>query len=184
MSEPVPLSRLLRGCLEVSIFLQRGFDRFDATLQQFRLSLVLPYLLFPFSMLAAIPEPEFAGMSTTQVAVALLYRTTVALFFYLGGIWLLSWALECRDRFLKFGIVINWLNITGTVLMLPYIALIWLGGLMPDQLVHLVMVILVLFLAIVVFTARHTLKTGWDTAVAIALYMLIAEYAAALMLKI
>lgn len=177
-------SRFLRGCFEISVFLKRGFERFDGTPDPFCRSLLIPYLLLPLSLLAAVPEPEFQGMSVTQVGIALLYRTTMALVFYLGGIWLLTWVLERRALFYKFGTVMNWLNITGAVLMVPYIALIWLGGFEPAELSHLVLVILLLFLAIVAFTAHHTLQVNWTLSVLLSVYMMVAEYAAAQMLRL
>lgn len=172
----------LRGCLEVSSFLSRGLDRFDATLPAFKMSFLLPLLMVPLNIPAATYETEFQGMPLTSIFIAMLYRGIVSMFFFLGGVWLLTWVLECRDKFLKFAIVINWLNVTGFVLMLPYLALLVFFGFSAEELGHLILVIVAILCAIVAFTARHALKVNWPIAILISIYMIVSEVLAAYML--
>jgi len=184
MTSPVisSIKSSLRGCLEVSSFLARGFDRFDATLPTFKISFLVPLLMVPLNIPVASYETEFQGMPLTSILIAMLYRGIVSLFFFLGGVWLLTWILECRHKFLKFGIVTNWLNVTGFVLMLPYLALLVFFGFTPEELGHLILVIVAILCAIVAFTARHTLKVNWPIAILISIYLIVSELLAAYML--
>lgn len=172
----------LRGCLELSLFLKRGADKFQGSSDSLWLSFLVPVILIPINVVQAYAYPEFRDTPWTTMLVIFSYQVVISTAFFLGSAWLLCWPLGRKDEFKKFGTAYNWLSIVGCVLSIPYMLLFLLTSLDAEQLSHLLLTTMGLFFCIMAFTIKSTLNVSWIIAALIALFAAGCEVLAALML--
>ncbi len=172
----------LRGCYEIPLFLKEGIERFENTRSAFLQSLLIPLILIPLQLPVAGSDPELAQYAFLTILVILSYRVIVSTAFFLGGVWLLTWPMERKDRFYRFATASNWIGLTGYVLLLPYFILIMTGTFTPEQLGTFLLFLIGFFIAMTTFTARHALNVHWVVAAMIGMGALLCEILAAIMI--
>ena len=172
----------LRGCCEILVFLRQGVERFANTKQAFLRSLLVVLLLIPLQIPIAQIDPELSQYHTAGLVVALAYRVIVSTAFFLGGVWLLTWPLERKDRFYRFATAVNWLGIAGYGLLLTYYIPVSIGLATAEQAGNYLLFIVGYAIAMTAFTARHALNVHWAVAVPIGIGVLVCEIVAAMMI--
>jgi hypothetical protein len=172
----------LKGCLELSLFLKRGADKFQDTMNGFWLSLLVPVLLIPLNVVLAYVYPDFRESSSLTLFVIFAYQIGISTAFCLGSVWLVCWPLDRNAEFPRFGTAYNWLSVVGCVLFIPYLFVLLVTPFDAEQLSHLLLTTIGLFYCILGFTVRHTLNVSWVIAVLITALAAGCEVLAALML--
>ena len=172
----------VRGCCEIPLFLKQGLARFEPSRAAFLQSLLIPLLLIPLQIPFASTDAELAQYTFIPLLVILSYRVIMSTAFFLGGVWLLTWPLERKDKFFHFATVSNWLGLTGYVLLMPYFILLMTDTFTAAQMGNFLLFLIGFFIAMMTFVARHTLNIHWGVAAMIGIGTLLAEILAAIMI--
>lgn len=174
----------LRGCYELPLFLKQGVGRFQNSSRSFWQSTLVPLFLIPLQLPLAGADPEMARYPLVTLIVAQSYLTVISTAFFLGGVWLLTWPLERKDKFYQFGAAANWLSLTSYVLLLPYFLLVLSGTFSAAQLGNFLFFMICFFMAVIAFTAKNSLNIHWVVAVLIGIGALLAEIIAATLIGV
>lgn len=163
------IQKKLRGLLELSVFMKQGLDKFDNTRSDFLWSLLIPLVFIPLQIPIAMYDDELSQYPLKIMAVILAWRVIVGTAFFLGGVWLVSWPLECKDKFYRFATAMNWMDIVSWSLLLPFPIFIGLFDASSEGMGNYLLLSLSYIAALVAFVARHALKVHWVVAGLIAL---------------
>lgn len=119
----------LLGCLEIVLFMPKGFERFEVTPKLAIQSFFLPIILLPFSMVVVVGLlPEFSP--TLLISLAVL-RVLISAVLFLSAVYFLVKQFDRQEHFYKFIMISNWMNIATFALLFP-VVISFLTGSDPD----------------------------------------------------
>lgn len=111
------ITRNLRGCLEIFLFMPKGFDRFDVTPSKAIRSFLIPLALLPFILMIIVNM--HAEFSPTLIISLNILRIFFSILFCLTAVYFLAKQFDRQEHFYKFIMISNWLNINSLLLVLP-----------------------------------------------------------------
>ncbi len=123
------IKRNLLGCLEISLLMRKGRDRFGNSYEEAMRSFIVPILLSPLVLLVIMlyPAPEISEVSRSTLALVYALRMFAVIALFLGVVWWLVGALDRREYFLQFVTAMNWLSVPATIVILPALYLVFSG---------------------------------------------------------
>ncbi len=111
------LAQNLRGCLEIFLFMPKGFERFDVTPSKAIRSFFIPLALLPFILMIVVNmHDEF---SPTLIVSLNLLRILFSIILFLTAVYFLTKQFDRHHHFYKFILISNWLNINALLMALP-----------------------------------------------------------------
>jgi len=111
------LAHNLRGCLEIFLFMPKGFERFDITPAKAIRSFFIPLALLPFILMIVVNmHDEF---SPTLIISLNLLRIFFSIILFLTAVYFLTKQFDRHHHFYKFILISNWLNINALLMALP-----------------------------------------------------------------
>ena len=116
----------LIGCMEITLFMPVGVERFRSSRSAAIKSFIIPVVLLP--VLIAVMVAMSAGFSVGVVVSLHLVRVIFAAALFFTVVYFLSKQFERQEHFLKFVIVANWLNIPGVLMTLPILGALIMGA--------------------------------------------------------
>ncbi len=149
----------LLGCFEIFLFMPKGLDRFDVTPAKAIKSFLIPLAFLPLILAAIVGLSE--EFSPSLVIFLNVLRITFSALLFLAAVYFLTKQFDRHDKFYKFLMVSNWLNINGLILASPILIGMAMGQAAETFEVYAVFIEIVGYVYSA-FVITHCFRLPWE----------------------
>lgn len=160
------IKRSLLGCLEFSLLMRQGRNRFGSSYDEAVRSFIIPILLSPPILLVIMlyPAPELSELSRNTLALMFALRMAVINIAFLAAVWWIVGEINRREYFFQFVIANNWLSLPATLLIIPCIWLSLNGSFTWEELYPFTCVLMLYSYLFTAFMASSILRVPLELA--------------------
>lgn len=165
----------LLGCLEITLFMPVGVERFRTSGKALAHSFIIPVIVALISGLALLSvhsQSELSGISSEFVFFVAISRAFVCLAVFLGVMYLIAQKLDKGEYFKRFVIINNWLCIPQLLMVLPILGL-YHAGIHEWKSIQALLILTALYsYAYSAFMITHAFRIPWELAGSMAILSL------------
>lgn len=159
MKENQNFKQSLMGIFEISIFMEKGFQRFENSAKSAMHSFIWPAITIPMALIVSIALSQ--GYSFSLLFILHSIRIISAFLLSLLLAFAFSKQLKRQNHFLKFLTIFNWFEVVMLALISPALILLTLGTPLEQIETYAVFVMLVGYLYSA-YIITHSLRVPWQ----------------------